>query len=437
MRLSLLLFTFVALPVFAQFSEITPDQALSLVRNDREAESFYATNSNKRLVEEALKDVSGSEIISAFRKGVEIGIKDRVEYKLCSYDINSELTRQLKLVNPRFDNLKGAIHYLRSQNLIDDVVAGLLLKAEVTRSTRVSPRDLKELPSPTSRQILSQMIRKLDNYEAEVRSTRQCFDESFPDLFNKIKKLDSHFDSRNFESLLLVAKQRGTINEAMYVKLEQGRLNEIEKGGLRLKDYMSKRASLRRQYPLRDVNEKSSFVTQKVDKSKISRRQKLLENYTDVQIMLMGNVIKKLRARLEADKIEILVYSRDQVDETITLEPMERFRFALKLLRKELQALSLNTYFDGRSPDYFDVMVASYEIGLIPASEVDSLAGLQDVWNPEKTLWDKALTWGRMFSSVATIAIPAPYGFIPALVIVVIEATTAKDAKTDDVGVLF
>ena len=153
--------------------------------------------------------------------------------------------------------------------------------------------------------------------------------------------------------------------------------------------------------------------------------------------MLMGNVIKKLRARLEADKIEILVYSREQVDETITLEPMERFRFALKLLRKELQALSLNTYFDGRSPDYFDVMVASYEIGLIPASEVDSLAGLQDVWNPEKTLWDKALTWGRMFSSVATIAIPAPYGFIPALVIVVIEATTAKDAKTDDVGVLF
>ena len=112
------------------------------------------------------------------------------------------------------------------------------------------------------------------------------------------------------------------------------------------------------------------------------------------------------------------------------LEPMERFRFAIKVLRKEMSLLAINSFFSGRSPDYIDLMTASFELGIIPASELEVVAGLEDIWNPKKTFWDKAGVWVRTFSTVATIAIPAPYGFIPALAIVAIEATVGKKKDT-------
>jgi hypothetical protein len=153
----------------------------------------------------------------------------------------------------------------------------------------------------------------------------------------------------------------------------------------------------------------------------------------------MANVIKKLRARLEYDAVAISGYRNGEIQETILLEPMERFRFAIKALRKEMSLLSLNTFFNGRSPDYIDLMVASYEIGIIPASELETVASLEEIWNPKKTFWDKAGIWIRTFSSVATIVIPPPYGFIPALVLVVIEGTVVKkkNQNSDDPTSMF
>jgi hypothetical protein len=132
--------------------------------------------------------------------------------------------------------------------------------------------------------------------------------------------------------------------------------------------------------------------------------------------------------------VTIQIEEDNEEVEVITLEPMERFRLAIKLLRKEMALLSLNTYFNGRSPDYMDLITASYETSLIPASELKELGGLQEIWNPTKTFWEKASVWIRTFSSVATIALPQPYGFIPALVLVVIEATVGKgsDNQPDD-----
>ncbi|HLT23336.1 MAG TPA: hypothetical protein VKZ84_07830, partial [Bacteriovoracaceae bacterium] len=83
------------------------------------------------------------------------------------------------------------------------------------------------------------------------------------------------------------------------------------------------------------------------------------------------------------------------------------------------------------------LIAASFEIGLIAGTELDELGGLEEIWNPRKTFWDKASFWVRSFSSVATIMIPPPYGFIPVLALVAIEATMGdKDHQIDD-GSLF
>ena len=175
-----------------------------------------------------------------------------------------------------------------------------------------------------------------------------------------------------------------------------------------------------------------NFYHLKIKKLKLSHRQKLFQNYSDIQIMLMGNMIKQLKADIVSPKMEILIYEdQDTVARVITLSPGQRFCSATNFLRSDMANLALNSYFNGRSPDYLDLITASYELGIIPASEVDTIAGIQDIWNPKKTFWDKAGVWVRTLSSVATIVIPPPYGFLPALGIVVIEATTKKDVDND------
>ena len=327
---------------------------------------------------------------------------------------------------------------VRQENEIDDVVAKILLKAYKVKTTGLFNKDENDRISPDNDEKTQSALELIASFDKRF-ATKACFDEAYRNYYSELLKLDKKFQSYQLEALNYKAFLENRISEQQYLSLEQARINEMEKTTLSLASYQQKIRTLRIQYPLRDVTEKSDFTSIKVKKMDSSRRQKLFENYTDMQIILMGNVIKKLRARLEYDAVEISGYKEGVLQETIPLEPMERFRFAIKALRKEMTLLSLNTFFNGRSPDYMDLMVASYEIGIIPATELDTVASLEEIWNPKKTFWDKAGVWIKVFSSVATIVIPPPYGFIPALVLVVIEATVGKkrDPNTNDPSVLF
>ena len=425
MRLTLLGLCLLALPALAA----EPVE----FRTDREGTSYYSGSSDRRAISRALKDVDASQIVSAFE---EVERESEVN-NLCSFDINKSLEQKLKGINPRFDQMEGAILYLRSQNEFDDSVTKILLSANKTTSTNLRlPKIREELRLPSNRKTVDDAVNVLSNFERKLE--RQCFDEAYKNLYGDILKYDKSLKAYHLEALFVEAFERRVISGETYLALEKARENELESSGLTLKVYYKKIESLRTQFPLRDADEKSDFVTGKDDDLKMSRRQRLLEGYSDLQIMLMANIIKKLRTRLEAEKAEILIYDRSNGIETITLDPMERFRLAIKLLRKETALLSLNTYFAGRTPDYMDLMTAAYEVGIIPASELAEVAGLEEIWNPKKTFWDKASVWIRTLSSVATIAIPPPYGFIPALAVVVIEMTAGKKKdNSEDPTVLF
>lgn len=402
-------------------------------KNDREGVSYYSSNSDKRSISRALREVRDTDIDLAFDET----LKTQEASKLCTFTLNETLHDNLKRINPNFDEMEGAILYLRSKNQMDDVVTKLLLEANKTVTTDILlPKQQEKLFLPSNKETVKKAVDIIAGIEKKLSTT--CFDEAYKNLYNEVFRLDKGLKDHHLEALLVEAYKLKKISFDLYLSLEQARVTELQTSILTLKAYHRKVKSLRVQYPLRDSNEQSNFVTGKVDKAKLSRRQRLMEGYTDLQIMLMANVVKKLRTRLDSPKVEILIYDRTQGIETITLEPMERFRLAIKLLRKEMAELALNTYFAGRSPDYMDLMTAAYETGLIPASELEEVAGLQDIWNPKKTFWEKASVWVRTLSSVATIAIPPPYGFIPALAIVVIEMTAGKkDPKTDDPTVLF
>lgn len=416
MRLFLIGLCLLALPALADVS----------FRNDREGETYYKSWSHQRALKKAVNKIGESTILEAYQD--VIAATERKN--LCSFDFNQRLLGKLRLQDKKFDDYDGALFYLRKENEIDDVVVKILLLAHETSTTKVYGKNDDQLFLP-SNDIVHEVLPLIGSFEGRFQHNK-CFDEAYRALYGEIAKVAGKITETQLEALYYEAFRQNLISEAIYTKLEQARINKLEMSGLSLKSYYQKIMSLRTQYPLRDPTEKSNYVTEKVNKMKLSRRQFLLENYSDVQIVFMGNIIKKLRKRLESPKAEILIYDRNDEFETITLEPMERFRLAIKLLRKEMAYLSLNTFFYGGAPSYLDLMTAAFELGIIPASELDELVSIQEIWNPKKTFWQKARVWVQTMGTVATIVIPPPYGFIPALAIVVIEFTAGNNGDSNE-----
>jgi hypothetical protein len=401
--------------------------------NQREGKSLYTKSVHQRAMKRVLKKISKDELIVIFQN-----IYQRQEStKGCSFDLNQELSSELSKRGIDAD-LKGVIYLLRDLEQIDDVTSRILLFAHEVKSTYVFEKDEDDLIFPFDVEKTAKQMSLITSFEKRFLS-KNCLDEAYRSLYTELSKTDKKFQLFELEALSYMAMKEGKISAQLFLALEQARLNRLDKPQLTLASYQQKLRTLRIQYPLPEVIERSDFVSSPVKKLKMGRRQKLFENYSDLQIILMGNVIKNLRQRLEYDAVEITGFRNGRPLETMVLDPMERFRFAIKALRKEMSLLSLNTYFNGRTPDYIDLLVASYELGIIASAELEVIASLEEIWSPKKTFWDKANIWVRTLSSVATITIPPPFGFIPAIALVVIEATAInkKELNTNDPTSLF
>lgn len=394
--------------------------------NDREGKSYILGSRTSRSLER----------LGTPRESLEKSYRDVVtslKGEACAFKLNEAWLSKLSEF-PEYKNDKELfLKALRHQGLIDDVILQQLLKAYWVQKD-VDPRaddTLIEAPAEVPAEM-----RPFRDFSLK-RSRGKCLHENFRELMSAFRQSDKEFTTKKLKRKMDAALTEGYLTEKAASELWEAMDDGIESWTLSLADYVTKRQFLRNQFPLPLPDERADFVTKQTGKSKESHRQKLYSQYTPVQITLMGNIIKKLKERLESPRIEIIVYDdEDAVREVLSLDPMERFRFAIRVLRKEMKLLSINNYFLGRQPSYTDLMAAAYEMGVVTALEIDQVAKLEEIWNPKKTFWDKAAVWVRMFGSVLSVVVPPPYGFIPALAITAIEAVT-RDQPDDTQDSLF
>lgn len=393
--------------------------------NDREGESYYQGKSFSK----HSKYISVEKAQSAF-SGI---LKNTKQSQLCSLDILDHLRRQLPEVKK--SHFHHVLNSLRDQGEIDDVVLGIFLQ-----SWKVLESPVTYYPEDDSYTELLDFdedlrLKKIELIETfSERAKTRCFEEAYRLVISELKKLDKKISDQEIGAIITQAYSEKRIDLYTYGRLQQLRREKADSWKLSLKDYMQKVQILRKQFPLRDAKEQSSFVTGKAQGSKESLRQRLYANYSYIQIALMGKLIQSLKTRLDSPKIEILVYDKTKtgVNEVMALPPMERFYFSLAALKTEMHELSINSYFGGQKPSYTDIMTAAYEINIVTAKEIDAVAKLEEIWSPKRTFWDKAQSWIRVASSVASILIPPPYGFIPSLALVVIEGTQSKKSTDNN-----
>lgn len=394
--------------------------------NDREGSSFVlGTRVERELDRLGLERV---ELEPMFKEVIE-GIKGEA----CAFTLNTSLAEKIAEYPVLNGDQELFLKAIRHAGLIDDLVLRLLLQAHYVQKD-VSTRASDELVLPSG--DIAADLKPMREFSAK-RSRGKCLHENIRELLAAYRQQDSKFTAKDLRKKIDAGLREKLISPRAHSEIKEALWDDLPNWNLTLAEYVQKRQFLRTQFPLPDVTERSEFVTERAGKDKLSHRQRLYLGYTPLQITLMGDVIRKLKERLESPRIEILVYDySDEVREVITLEPMERFRFAIRILRKEMKFLSINNYFAGRQPSYTDLMAAAYERGVVTALELDEVAKLEEIWNPTRTFWDKAAVWVRMFGGVLAVVIPPPYGFLPSLAIVAIEAAN-QDPAQDDQDSLF
>jgi hypothetical protein len=396
-----------------------------LFKNDREGKSFYIKKRQLKLLSDIYSGNVRSELVDSFKQILDSYNPGNI----CAVNIVEQVKEVYKEKIP-----KGYLLPLRDNDLVDDVAYGILKQASDLKSFRKRPKKGNRLFDKLTEEEKKKALRAFTGFSKKLERG-SCYTQEYKALYNELKSADKKLKRRKFKILIDFALSSKAITEDDYKKIEIARRSKVQEWRMGLADYLKKKLQIRNQYPINDTGIRSNFVAQKVKKQKISQRIKLYQSYDYIQIALMGDIINKLRRRLESNKIEIIVHFDDDgelvEEEVIELDPMERFRFSIKLLRKEMHELSINTFFEGRQPSYSDLIVAAYELGMVPAEEVDEVASFEEIWNPKKTFWEKAQFWVTSVLSVGAVLVPPPYGFIPTLALVAIQASTQSKKEPE------
>lgn len=380
-------------------------------KNDREGESFYSKEYKKKSFISFEAQVNLDVLQNSFNRILE-PLSDQ---NICSVSIASKLREN-------FNDLKNAALLLRKNNNIDDFI----LKRFMLLGGFV------ELPNFELIDIKDGIDSPLANVLKRAKARNFCIED-------ELKKLIRENFSKDKKQKIKIALNK--MSQELGLSSEYARFiqdfvsHNLHKENLTLKEYILKKKVLRTQYPLPLEDEYSDEVTLKKKKTKNSLRMELYQRYSYVQMILMGKIITDLKTHLDSQRIEILVYERDSENlaRTISLDPMERFRFAISYLRKEMDGLVKNSLFNGMKPSYEDIILASYELGIISEKEWKEVRELEFIWNPQKTIWEKVAYWGKLALPVVGVLIPQPYGFIATLAVVAIDATMEfrKDGDSD------
>jgi hypothetical protein len=385
--------------------------------NDREAESsFYNTNKVFKIKENMKPEYQS--ILKYFS-----GLEGRV----CLIDLYETSRSFFSSNKPRKSSLKNAFIFARYNNAIDDVVLRNLLHIN---------KKYKEFKTKTPKETKKELTK--EQHAAYKRNSKlfptgkgPCLSDRWNLIYKGLKKSYpkkkrvSSAKLKKFNKLALLSE---VIEPELFNDLEKARQLEFHKLDLTISNYIKKKKSLRAQFNV-DPLDLSEITTKKSyrDKKKTLRMQ-LYDNFDFMQISLMSSLISNMRKRLDSANVQINVnyYPVDGKpipSEIIELEPMEKYRFILKIFQKELNKLNEMSFFDGRKATFLDVLLAGFETGQVPAMEMTELEKLDDIWNPQKTRGEKIMFWVRSFGSVGAILLPPPYGFVAVLAISIIEAS--------------
>lgn len=397
------------LNLFAQeIAHLSPSD--SSYRNMREANSNFISSKKEEEIKQLYK---GTASLESLREVINDKTINR-----CATKVVKSIQSKLNVYSE--NETEMAILGLRLDESIDDVTASILLKANEidTASSTNAKNDLTPAEENKAMEIYKSQVQSIND-----RSL--CIEDTYRTLYKKLSEGSYKFP-KEMKRINRLALNYGLIKDSQYKSLESMRASKVHEWPMTLTNYRTNIDAINKAFPKR-VKEASKFVTHAGKfRTKTGLRQSLYERFNSTQIILLANVVQSLKKRLDSKDVTIHINYVNQESEIINLSPMEKFRFILKLLRKELATINNSSMLNGQRASYSDIITAAYEVGYISSQEIEAFASLEDIWNPKKTTKEKVMTWVKLFGGVSAVLLPPPFGFLSVLVIMLIDQQVSE-----------
>jgi len=422
----------------------------TLLANDKEA--FTRFYSSKDLAQAKVR-LSGQAQPRAALAAAWHSSLEKLAAPACEIRLEHSLREELRVRGfaTEFGDRLAWLILLRDANEIDDLTLDLLLK-----STRLlGASDLQSLGqvAPGFPRYATGLNRRFRKASTEVttlvsqiyRETlnkpsarTECLSDLWQALQTRLRIQLGKLMPLNPSQFNRLALSLGAIDERVFYQLEALNGAGVQFWPLTLKPYLAKLSVAKNQH--KPGSTPNAFSSGWINsRAKISRRSFLYSRYNGPQIVILSDALLTLSKRISAPQAKVVIeYDEDPAhSETYTLSPMEQYRMAQRMLRKDLVALQNSPIFAGIQIDFVDLITAALETGVIGQEQVNSMLTMDDLWNPYVPAWKKWSALGFRTAGIATGFIPAPFNLLGAVGLVLIEANLPKDVVTDNPNSIF
>lgn len=410
-----------------------PDlKAQSPLYNDTDGEFQLLSDTDQKTLTHSFYSVSPSkkEVHLKLKKISEDMPKNLCEFNLIQ-DLEKEFGKQVF-----YDHGQAMLVIMRQNNDIDDVIYSILVKAWQEWRT---PSLVPNLSMNTSK--LDELIKVEDLQKIYVDYSNRaanglCLTQNWQIVVKSLQKFSP--DEKKLDSILAsannLANKKGWVSRSDYEYLEFSRRKKIQNHEMTIKEYLQKKSQFGRNVKLEERSNLFSSPTPKTFfqvRQTLSMRHQFYQRFNNNQLILMTKIVSDLKNRLMMQAAQIKITLENGQEEIITLEPMERYKMAVKLMKKELLLLKASPSFGGNAIAYEDLIIAANIKGIVSNAEIDELLKLEEIWNPEQTKSEKILVWARIFVTPAMILAPSGFGFLATLALLAIEATQTNKNEED------
>lgn len=280
----------------------------------------------------------------------------------------------------------------------------------------------------------------------------RCFYQEYMYVYNNLKKSDGVKKAKlgDFKTLTIKAYEQNlfplaTFNKIRFLQDE----SSVNKRNIWLNDYLkvifsakNKMVPLKYSYKPRKIEEENEFSSKRIKRfSKITRRKLLYSKYNETQIVLLSQILQKASRRMGVDvdtetkrpvisqEFSVLQANgeRSNYVETIELDPQSQYNLARRLLRKDMTETQMMDIFVNEKITHEDIVMAALETGYVSLEEIEFVIQYDDLWNPEKTRFEKISGFIFTVAGYTTFFLPPPWNITATIALGVIEGLV--DAK--------
>ncbi len=327
------------------------------------------------------------------------------------------------------------LNYLRYKKLIDDLLLNILQKTTLLKNEFKSidqniSNNKYDLDSNADLEKIYQEFNSWpDEKEECLLEKYETFSEN---VFNNFKRNDLKFISKlNFRAL-----KSGIIDQTTYQKLEAMKYQDVLNWDLYLNKYIKiiktvKDKLTERPEESSDIEFSETYIYRS---SELTRRGRLYSEFSNNQILLMSQLIEKTAKRIDAKEVHLYFQYDDNQsnNEVYIFSPMEQYRIAIKLLRKDFAELKRSETFKGMEVKYEDIIAAAFETGIITSKELNYVLTFDDLWNPKVSRWRSIANLSLNLAGTATFLLPNPFNYISAIALIFTQSSISGREQSNN-----